>query len=228
MKDIIKHYGEKFNFLKSLIKKEDPSIIEIGAHYGEDTLRLAHTFPEAKIYCFEPDPRNIAIFKKHVSNENIFLSEVALSNKDGESPFYQSYQEGNEVPSKYDWINEEDYNKFLLNNSGSSSLKEGYKYTLSSSINVKTERFDNWYDRNAPGDIDFAWIDVQGAEKEVIEGMGEVINSIKYIWMEYGEEDYEGGMSWRQTVGLLKERNFIEIRTDSAGSKGDILFKRYE
>ena len=36
-------------------------IVEVGAHYGEDTLRFLKFFPNSNIYCFEPDPRNILI-----------------------------------------------------------------------------------------------------------------------------------------------------------------------
>jgi FkbM family methyltransferase len=223
MKDIIKHYGEKFNFLKSLIKKEDPSIIEIGAHYGEDTLRLAHTFPEAKIYCFEPDPRNITIFKKHIKEENIFLFELALSNKDGEAEFFLSHQESSGVPSKYDWISPEDYNNLQLNNSGASSLKKGYQHALASPVTVLTSRFDTWYKNNQLKEIDFAWIDVQGAEREVVEGMGDRVNLIKYIWIEYGEMFYEGAMSKNETISLLNSKGFGLIE-DQNVSNEDLLF----
>tara|TARA_Y100000361_G_C11150188_1_gene340576 strand:+ start:855 stop:1535 length:681 start_codon:yes stop_codon:yes gene_type:complete len=223
MKDIIKHYGEKFNFLKSLIKKEDPSIIEIGAHYGEDTLRLAHTFPEAKIYCFEPDPRNITIFKKHIKEENIFLFELALSNKDGEAEFFLSHQESSGVPSKYDWISPEDYNNLQLNNSGASSLKKGYQHALASPVTVLTSRFDTWYKNNQLKEIDFAWIDVQGAEREVVEGMGDRVNLIKYIWIEYGEMFYEGAMSKNETISLLKSKGF-DLIEDQNVSNEDLLF----
>ena len=64
---LMKHYGEKFQLIKELINKEDPLIVEVGAHYGEDTLRFLETFPNANIHCFEPDDRNINIFNKIVS-----------------------------------------------------------------------------------------------------------------------------------------------------------------
>ncbi len=223
--DIIKHYAPKFNFLKSLIKNDTPSILEIGAHYGEDTLRLAQTFPQSTIYCFEPDPRNITIFKKHIKEENIFLFELALSNKDGEADFFLSHQESSEVPSKYDWISPEDYNNLQLNNSGASSLKKGYEHALGSSVTVPTSRFDTWHKTNHLKEIDFAWIDVQGSEREVIEGMGDKINLIEYIWIEYGEMFYEGAMSKSETISLLNCKGFDLIH-DQKVSNEDLLFIR--
>ena len=35
---------------------------------------------------------------------------------------------------------------------------------------VNTIRFDNWISKNNINTVDFAWIDVQGAENEVIDG----------------------------------------------------------
>ena len=90
---------------------------------------------------------------------------------------------------------EEDYVDKKLNNSGSSSLKKGYKSVLGETITVKTQRFDSWYKENNIGEIDFCWIDVQGAEKDVFDGMGDDIKHIKYIWVEYGETGYEDGMN---------------------------------
>ena len=50
----------KKDFIKKLLNnKEDPVIIEIGAHYGEDTVEFLKEFDDVKMYCFEPDPRNI-------------------------------------------------------------------------------------------------------------------------------------------------------------------------
>ena len=66
MTNIMKNYGKKFQLIKKLVGKDDPLIVEIGAHYGEDTLRLLETFPNANIHCFEPDDRNISIFENKI------------------------------------------------------------------------------------------------------------------------------------------------------------------
>ena len=103
-------YREKFNKLRKLIGISNPIIVEIGAHYGEDTYRLIKTFDNAIVHSIEPDPRNIDIFKKHIKSNQIKLHEIALSNIGGEMDFYQSYSESNgNVPEKYDWISQSDY-----------------------------------------------------------------------------------------------------------------------
>ena len=129
MKSIMKKYQQKFENFKYVIGKDNPIIIEIGSHYGEDSLRFVETFKNSKVYCFEPDPRCIAVFKKYIQNDRITLFEIALSNENGTAEFYQSYDDSksNFVPEKYVWIDIEDYKNNKLSNSGSSSLKAGYK-----------------------------------------------------------------------------------------------------
>ena len=184
----MKHYGPKFQKIKDLLNKNNPIIVEIGAHYGEDTLRFLETFPNAKIYCFEPDDRNINIFNKIVNDNRVVLNQLALSNKSCKSRFYKSFTkyESDILPEKYDFISYDEYQNNLLHNSGSSSIKKGYTNCLSEEYYVQTIRFDDWYSNNKIGSIDFVWIDVQGAEYEVIDGMGTTIQKISYIWMGVG------------------------------------------
>ena len=224
----MKKYKKKFNLFKVVLGRDNPTIIEIGAHFGEDSVRFTEAFPSARIFAFEPDPRSIEIFKKHVNDDRIELIELALSDVEGELEFFQSYQEYQpaDVPSKYDWISEQDYKKGKLNNSGSSSLKKGYQHVLGETIKVKSKRYDNWACERDIRHVDLAWIDVQGAEKDVILGMGDEIKNIKFIWTEYGEMMYEGSMSRQDTIKLLDEKGFgaIEELSDR-GSSGDLLFR---
>tara|TARA_R100000315_G_C5229438_1_gene140363 strand:+ start:590 stop:1285 length:696 start_codon:yes stop_codon:yes gene_type:complete len=225
----MKKYQQKFENFKYVVGKDNPIIIEIGSHYGEDSLRFIETFEKANVYCFEPDPRNIDIHKKHINDDRIKLFEIALSNQTGEAEFYQSYDD-KEIPDrvfdKYDWIDREEYIKKNLNNSGSSSLKKGYGNVLEDKIKVKTKRFDEWYDENLSEQlVDFCWIDVQGAEKDVFNGMGDKINKIKHIWVEYGEMNYEDAMDRNETIRYLESKGFFLITSlSSYTSAGDLLF----
>ena len=228
MMSVMKHYGLKFQKLKILLNKDNPVIIEIGSHYGEDTLRLLETFPNANIHCFEPDDRNIKIFNEIVNDNRVVLHQSALSNQNGKARFYKSFteNESNIVPEKYDFISLDEYQNNLLHNSGSSSIKKGYPNCFSEEYYVQTIRFDDWYNRKDIGSIDFVWIDVQGAEYEVIDGMGSTIQNISYIWIEYGEDEYEGALDREQTIILLKSKGFKLVKNlSSFGPKGDLVFK---
>jgi len=234
MKAYMRGYESKFAFFAELLTGSAARpirILEVGAHFGEDTQRFLHALGDRvdKIYCFEPDPRSAEVFEKHMSDERVILFKVALSNKNGTLPFYQSHNPNEiSVPEKYGWIEGRDYKELKLGNSGSSSLKKGYHLTLGEPINVDTIRYDDWAIKNSVGSIDLAWIDVQGAERDVIEGMGAVIENVKHIWIEFGEMQYEGAMSFTETVDLMKSKGFALIGTSTTNpvnNSGDALFK---
>ena len=68
-------------------------------------------------------------------------------------------------------------------------------------------------------------MDVQGAEKSVLEGMGEKIKNIKFIWIEYGEIEYEGAINRQETISHMHNRSFNVIEEYSNQSlTGDLLF----
>lgn len=227
----LEKYKSKFEYLQKIIGKNAKVILEIGGHYGEDTLRFYKYFPESKIYSFEPDPRNIQIFKKCCSNiDSIQLIEKAVSNKHNETiTFYMAYTNmTDELQDKYKFIDKEEYINLKLNNSGSSSIKKSTRIDLinSEKINVNTIRLDLWAIDNNIDIIDFIWIDVQGAEKEVIEGTLNILNNVKYIQLEYGETEYENGLSKNETYKMMISNNFELVLDFSPNSiKGDFLFK---
>jgi len=228
----MKHYGPKFDVFKRIVGKDNPVIVEIGAHFGEDSLRFLETFPGVELHCFEPDPRCIKTFRRYVQDPRAFLYEVALSDVDGTASFYQSYQatDGGAPPEKYDWIDRALYNEEELSNSGSSSLKKGYHLNKEETIEVSTQRFDSWLRmKGGPKEIDLAWIDVQGAEKNVLDGMGADLRRIRLVWIEYGEMMYEGSMTREETTTYFDIKGFSPVpQLSSPGNSGDLLFLRRE
>jgi tRNA G46 methylase TrmB len=54
--------------LVTLLGKDDPVILEIGANDGGHTALFLELFPKAKIYAFEPDPRASEKFQRRLGN----------------------------------------------------------------------------------------------------------------------------------------------------------------
>jgi 16S rRNA C1402 N4-methylase RsmH len=78
--------------IAALIKKQNPTILEIGCNDGTDTLAFLRVMPKAKIYCFEPDPRAVKRFKERMGTyfDKVKLFEVAVSDQTGQIDFHQS------------------------------------------------------------------------------------------------------------------------------------------
>ena len=116
-----------------------------------------------------------------------------------------------------------------MDTNGSSWKIKGFSKCLTEKYYVTVIRFDKWYFTKNIGLIDFVWIDVQGAEKEVIEGMGKVIQKIRMIWMEYGETEYDGAMDRLRTINLLNSKGFsLDSHSSDSGPQGDLLFRNKE
>lgn len=210
-------YKEKFNFFKSILP-ENAHIVECGAHYGEDTIRFLYTLPQCTITAFECDPRNYAILHKHLSKEpRCHLHPCALGNENKTTIFYQAYKD-EELQDKYKWIGINDFKEHKLGNSGSSSLKKSSRSDLVNSqeilVNMRT------LDSYKLSRIDLLWIDVQGAEKDLLKGSKKTLQHTKYIWIECDELTYEDAMTEKETKQFLETLNFKCVKKD----KKDLLF----
>lgn len=220
-------YKSKFDYLRNILG-DIQVIVEVGGHYGEDTLRMHKFFPNAVIYSFEPDPRNISVFKQTCGKfPCIRLIECALSDSNNtDVTFYQTYKDYDqqELPLKYRYIGHDTYTRLQLNCSGASSLKKSDKYSMCT--HVETKRFDDWFTTNDIDHVDFMWIDVQGAEKQVLDGCKHVLGKIRYVQLEYGETGYDGGLTKQDTYDMMIRLGFQLVSDYSPKSRrGDYLFK---
>ena len=213
------------SYLKNLIVPNS-IILEVGAHYGEDTVGFLSSLNPSCIHCFEPDPRNIFIFKKYVKDPNIFLHEYAVSDKDEKQvEFHLSYVANfkSRMFDKYHWIDKKEYAGMKLNASGSSSLEKGRGMEVLDIVKIDTVRIDTWAEKNKINQVNFMWIDVQGAERKVVEGFGKL--NINCVWIEFGENSYKSYLGRQATIALFSTIGFeVDETYSDKGSKGDLLF----
>lgn len=173
----------------TLVGRRNPVILEIGANIGQTTIEFLREMPDAKIFCFEPDPRAISEFKRNVLAENVHLVECAVGNINGTIKFYQS----SGIDEYDNW-----------NQSGSirtpkDHVKVWPKVNFDNKIEVPIVRLDDWASGQHLKRIDFIWADIQGAEGDLISGGIETINLSRYFYTEYGfRELYEGQFSLPQ------------------------------
>jgi 2-O-methyltransferase len=214
--------------IKQLLQKDNPLVLEIGSHIGLDTLKFLDEFKDITIYCFEPDPRCISIFKEIVKDQRCTLIEAAVSNADGNTLLYLSGGWPPGYKDQGDWI----YGKGNWN--ASSSIKESVSHssqypwlTFDKTIDVKTIKLDTWIKENNINTIDFIWADTQGAEREMIEGAVNSLKIVKYFFTEYGETSpYPAAMTRDKTIDLLNQHDFEIIpKYSDDGEQGNLLFR---
>jgi FkbM family methyltransferase len=200
----------KKNEIKKLLGKENPIIFEIGCADGKDTTEFLNTFNDLTIYCFEPEPTNINIVKNTINHKSHFLFEGVVSDKNGKVIFNRSRTN----------------NPKSLRYSGSikqpkEHLNEWPNIKFDETMTITSITLDKFCEDNKINKIDFIWADVQGAEKEMINGGKNILKNVKFLYTEYSNKEYyEGQSNLNQIKSILGDS--WEIVKDFGT---DVLFK---
>jgi FkbM family methyltransferase len=204
---------------QALLGKDSPVILDIGANDGGTTAAFISRMPKSRIFSFEPDPRPILRFKDKLAgslrNASVELFEGVLSDSEGHITFYQSEGSNPEV------------NWYEGGWDLSGSIKKPKEHTklmptitFSNSIKVPTTTLDQWILGKDIDVVDLAWIDVQGAELNVIMGARKTLSRIRYMHVEYSEHEmYEGQMDIPELIALLPDFEVMQVYS------GDVLLK---
>ena len=205
MLDVFKIRREEKNIdmleLRRLIGKDDPVILDIGANVGQSTNELLQHMPDAKVYCFEPDPRAISGFKNFVKSTNVNLYECAVGNENGFVTFYQSSGTYGNQPGD-EWDQSGSIRKPILHQVVFPSVK------FEREITVPIVRLDDWAKNEGVEHIDLIWADTQGAEMDLITGGLATLRKTRYFYTEHNNlELYEGQSNLEKISDKLKEIN---------------------
>lgn len=192
------------DLIRECVGKEDPIILDIGCNNGSKSLWFFEIFKNPKVYCFEPEPRAIARFKAKVGRHpNINLFEIALCDHNGEIEFFQSngYRNNEDktwIPEGWDL---------------SGSIRQPKEHLVvhpwvkfGQKIVVTASTLDTWCDKHGIEEIDFIWMDVQGAEIDVFRGGKNSLRKTRFIYTEYSNEElYKGQFDLKQLMKYLKD-----------------------
>jgi len=194
--------------------KEDPIIVEAGAHIGVDTCEMAKLWPKAKIFAFEPIPEIFEQLKNNTSSyPNVQCFQMALGDKTGVCTINQSSGESN----------------------GSSSLLEPKEHLVihpsvlfEKKIEVKVTTLKDWMITNKIEKVDFLWLDLQGFELNVLKESVEIISKTSTIYTEVSIiENYSNSALYPQLKSFLENAGFKAKKEKIAWlDGGNVLFIR--
>lgn len=206
------------DYARQLIKTylpENPVILDAGAHDGGDTLKTRQVWPNATIYAFEPLPELFNRLKENTKNfPNIHCYPLALSDKTGRAKFYIS-------------TSGSDCSHSLL------APKDHLKYhpdvLFEKTTEVLVMNLDEWAKMNNINKIDFMWLDMQGAEMQMLQAAPEILKTVSVIYSEVNfYEVYEGCPTYPQYRAWLESQGFKVVFEDIKRwiDFGDVLFVR--
>jgi FkbM family methyltransferase len=189
-------YGDEIKIIKFLIKnfKENDIFYDVGANYGFYTCLAQEFIINGEIHAFEPNPKIFRLLKENSRLDifkNTFLNEIALSDKIGETEFYD---------------------REIIRHSGDSSLIKLPHFEKYRIINVKTTTLDEYILNHRPPTI--IKIDVEGGEPLVLKGASSLLQ--KYgptIIMEFGPDDLH-----REAASILLNNGYKVFRLDNDGN----------
>jgi FkbM family methyltransferase len=152
-------------------------IYDLGANIGIASLFFASLYPEARVYGFEPLPSNYELCVRNYKN----------------LPKAQAFPwavGGRSEVTAFD-CNEDPHGGHLLATPGNPKLRSG------KSINVQVFSLADLVRVQKLEPPEFLKIDVEGAEVEVLRGMGEAVQSVRRIFVEtHGASLKEECLKW--------------------------------
>lgn len=139
--------------------------IEVGAHNGSDSTRLANTYGE--VHAFEPAPYNLKLLER-LNDPRIHIVPMAVGHYNGRATFHLDELGDGGCGSLM---------KFAPNRE---ELWPGREDLVSTgSIRVRVTRLDTYMKANAIDEVDFLHVDAQGADLDVLRGLGELHTHVK-------------------------------------------------
>jgi FkbM family methyltransferase len=198
----------------------NPVIIEAGTHNGGDAIYMSRIWPQGKIYTFEPNPGWHTVIRNTIDPyPNIHFFPVALGDRNGESDFFECTSEKSGADSTLRPI--------LTDTFWTVDLKER-NHKFAKPIKVPMISLDTWAEENNIQNIDFMWLDMQGAEGNMLRGCPKILQKTRIIQTEYSTRPvYEGSMNFDELIKFLSDRgfilNFVE-RQNSNDVQGNALF----
>lgn len=161
----------------------NPVILEAGAHHGEDTVIFVQRWPKAKIYAFEPCPQYYKKLEQATRGyNNIHIFPFGLFSKTGAYSFQAS--------NNWD---------------GASSLFEDNHLSFGldyddQQIEVYCKNLDEWAEENNVTNIDYMWLDMEGAEGYVLKSAPKIMRTVRAISCELNFWEYRKGMTLFQDI----------------------------
>jgi FkbM family methyltransferase len=191
--------------------------IDIGANKGQFSVLCQYLFPGVRIFAFEPLP-DIAKRCAHALGEaNTQVYAHALGSHDARSQFYVTERS--------------DSSSLLV---PSAAQERAYGSRVADSVKVEVRRLDHVMTAAQIARPALMKLDVQGAELDVLEGCGDLLQSIDYIYLEGSfVELYRGQALITDIVTFLSERGFAfrgiyntSYTRDYGTTQADFLFER--
>jgi FkbM family methyltransferase len=204
-------------FTDRIHKDSIKTIVECGSRDCLDAIELLNYYQPDVIYSFECNPESVLVCDKNIKEfSSIKLIPKAVCDVDEKVDFYAT-----------------DMERSNDKNIGASSLlfhiDNEYDY-IQKRIRVQGIRLDSFMKQEQIQTIDLLCLDLQGAEKIALEGLGDQLKNVRYIISEVSFSSYYyDNVLFTELTQILKDKGFIMTVCDhdfkTATTFGNALFE---
>jgi FkbM family methyltransferase len=188
--------GEIYSIVFKLIGKNDPVIIDGGAHLGDMPLQIRAMSNDAKFYCFEPDPVASAILK---SKFNLFPQVQVISAALGDV-----------VGTAQLKINASRPCNSLLNTSKLIPQSLINLFETVEELEVELTTIDDYCHYNQIEQIDCIKLDLQGYDYLALRGADKTLINTKVVIVEvWFKELYLGAHNFSDILAFMTVKGFV-------------------
>ncbi len=199
-------------------------IFDIGSYDGGDAVRLKQRFPQATVVAFEADPNRYAVVSRNVAALGIRAVNAAVCDRDGPVSWYQSED------ARFTHESAGSQGSMYRHSDAYRQQHHGIRQSAVA-ISVNGTRLDTVCREIGVDEVDLAHIDVEGAEYDVIAGLGDVRPKLIYLetasygaWL--GARETKDVHRKLSSLGYLLAAdlpgNRLYVRADVAGRLEDV------
>jgi FkbM family methyltransferase len=192
------------------------TVIEVGAFDGSIAERIVNLLPEPPVrwYAFECDQRNLpgCLAAPVYRRPGFEVVPCAVGERDGVTTLHPSSADDQEwtasssicgpapaMADNFPWL----------------------RYRSEHRVQVPMRSLDSFAAERGIGGVDLLWVDVEGAERRVIEGARAVLARTRLLFLEVWEARiFEGMWTYAETLAALPEFEVVQRFT------GDVLLRR--
>jgi len=190
--------GEKYvlkKILPTLINSEQPVIFDIGAGRGSYSLELIRQFPKARIFSFEPHPRNFEALAKATMGR-LKIYNMALGDSAGKAILYdRASTDGSNKASLYKEVISEIHKQQIV------------------SVEANIDTLENFVKKEGIDYIDYMKVDTEGNDLAVLRGAECLFEAKKIgcLQFEFNEMNVMSRTFFRDFRIFLKGYTFFRL-----------------
>lgn len=186
---------ESYRLVCELCGRQNPVIIDGGAHRGGSVTAFSALLPQAEFHCFEPDPLLVAELRARFSgHDKVNIVQLALGAEAGMAAFNINASR----PT----------NSLLPAANGLQSDLQGLCQTVEQ-INVAVTTLDDYCREKHIAQVDIVKLDLQGYDYMALLGASSVLQHVSVVMVEVlFTEIYKGCRLFPDVLRLLNDRGF--------------------